>query len=73
VQHKAYGTGPHPIDETERGQTRFYAEVLDLKIANLTLDRRNAMVFPNGLYDTEGRHLSGILGRDVIADSLVFG
>jgi TonB family protein len=31
------------------------------------------MVFPAGLYDTEGRHLSGVLGRDVLADSLVFG
>jgi hypothetical protein len=66
-------TGPHRIDEAERGQTRFYAEVLDLKIAGLTIDRRKAMVFPDGLYDTEGRHLNGILGRDVIADSLVFG
>ncbi|HEX2685222.1 MAG TPA: aspartyl protease family protein, partial [Kofleriaceae bacterium] len=67
------GSGPHRIDETDTGQIRFYAELLDLKIANLTVDRRDAMVFPVGLYDTEGRHLSGILGRDVLADSLVFG
>jgi hypothetical protein len=31
------------------------------------------MVFPVGFYDTEGRHLSGVIGRDVLADSLVFG
>ena len=67
------GTGPHRIDETETGQIRFYAELVDLKVANLTIDRRNTMVFRNGLYDTEGRHLNGILGRDVISDSLVFG
>src|SRR4029079_5351602 len=36
------------------------------------IDRRDAMVFPVGMYDTDGRHLNGIRGRDVIADSLVF-
>jgi hypothetical protein len=67
------GVGPHRIDETNTGQTRIYAEVLDLKIAGLTVERRDAMVFAVGAYDTEGRHVQGILGRDAIADSLVFG
>jgi TonB family protein len=31
------------------------------------------MLFPVGFYDTEGRHINGIIGRDVLADSLVFG
>lgn len=66
------GVGPHRIDETDTGQIRGYAEMLDLKVANLTIDRRDVMVIPVGMYDTEGRHLSGILGRDVLADSLVF-
>src|SRR5262249_44374320 len=65
--------GPKIIDETDTGQTRFYAELVDLQVASLTIARRDVMLFPVGLYDTEGRHLSGILGRDVIADSLVFG
>lgn len=67
------GSGPQRIDETDAEQVRVYAEMVDLKIANLTIDRRDAMVFAVGLYDTEGRHINGILGRDVIADSLVFG
>src|SRR6185295_2433697 len=74
------GVGPHRIDESNTGQTRVYAELLDLKIAGLTVERRDAMVFPTGLYDTEalgsvtgGRHVQGILGRDVLAESLVFG
>jgi TonB family protein len=67
------GSGPPRIDETDTAQVRVYAEMVDLKIANLTIDRRDAMVFAVGLYDTEGRHINGILGRDVIADSLVFG
>src|ERR1044071_7244518 len=67
------GVGPHRIDETNTGQTRVYAELLDLKIAGLTIERRDAMVFAVGAYDTEGRHIQGVLGRDAIADSLVFG
>jgi len=67
------GQGPHRIDETDTGQIRKYAELFDLKVASLAIDRRAVMVFPVGHYDTEGRHVNGILGRDVLADSLVFG
>jgi hypothetical protein len=65
--------GPKIIDEAEIGQTRLYAELLDLRVATLAVARRDVLLFPVGYYDTEGRHISGILGRDVIADSLVFG
>lgn len=67
------GSGPRRVDESETGRVWFYAELRDLKIAGLTIDRRDAMVFPTGLYNAEGRRLHGVLGRDVIADSLVFG
>jgi TonB family protein len=67
------GTGPRRVDESETGRTWLYAELRELKIGSLTIERRDAMVFPSGLYDAEGRRLHGILGRDVIADSLVFG
>jgi hypothetical protein len=67
------GIGPRRIDETDTGQPRFYAELLDFKIAGLTIERRDAMVFPIGFYDAEGRHIRGVLGRDAIADSMVFG
>jgi hypothetical protein len=65
--------GPRIVDETDHGQVRLYAELLGLQVANLTVERRSVLLFPVGYYDTEGRHISGILGRDVIADSLVFG
>ena len=64
--------GPKIIDETDTGQIRFYAELIDLKVATLTIARRDVLLFPNGWYDNAGRHINGILGRDVIADSLVF-
>jgi hypothetical protein len=47
------GQGPHRIDETDTGQTRIYAELLNLQIAGLTIDRRDVMVFRPGMYDTE--------------------
>jgi len=65
--------GPRIIDETNHGQIRLYAELLALRVADLTVERRSVLLFPVGYYDTEARHISGILGRDVIADSLVFG
>src|SRR5262249_2473766 len=74
-----HGTGPERAAETATPQERSYAEVLALKVGNLTIDRRPAMVVPAGLYDTGdtgdagGRHLSGVLGRDVLADAYVFG
>ena len=64
---------PLIIDETEHGQTRLYAELLGLQVAGLKVERRSVLLFPVGYYDTEQRHINGILGRDVIADSLVFG
>ena len=67
------GIGPKRVDESDTGQNRFYAEMLDLQIADLKVERRDAMVFTTGFYDTEGRRISGIIGRDVLADSLVFG
>src|SRR5215470_8045313 len=67
------GQGPRRTDETWTSRPRFYAELLDIRIGNLAIDRRDAMVFAVGAYDTEGRHISGILGRDFLAESLVFG
>lgn len=67
------GTGPHRIDESDTGRTWFYADLHNLQIADLTIDRRDVNVFPNRRYNAEGRRIHGVLGRDVIADSMVFG
>jgi hypothetical protein len=65
--------GPEIIDETNTGQVRVYAELLDLKVSALAIERRSVMLYPAGYYDSEGRHINGVLGRDVIDDALVFG
>jgi hypothetical protein len=65
--------GPPRLDETDTQRTRAYAEVIGLEIGTLIVERREAMVAPRGAYDLAGRRIHGVIGRDVIADSLVFG
>ena len=65
--------GPKLLDETDTGQIRFYAEVPNLEIGTLIIQRQNAMIVRRGTFDREGRRILGILGHDVLADSLVFG
>jgi len=67
------GRGPSRIDETASEQMRGYAELLDLKVGDLAISRRQVMLVPTGFYNTDGRRLNGVLGRDILADSLVFG
>lgn len=65
--------GPVRIDENGAPQVRGYTELVDVKLGDLNIGRRAVMVVPANFYDTRGRHLNGVLGRDVIRPSLVFG
>ena len=65
--------GPHRLDETDTQQPRFYAEVLALEIGSLIIERRDAMIVKANTLDANGRRIHGMLGKDVLADSLVFG
>jgi hypothetical protein len=65
--------GPERLDETDTQRRRAYAELVGLEVGTLIVERREAMVVPRNTYDQIGRRIHGVLGRDVIADSLVFG
>jgi hypothetical protein len=52
---------------------RFNAELRDLQIGNLYVETRRAIVVPHETLSASGRPIMGVLGRNVIADSLVFG
>lgn len=67
------GRGPARVDEAASEQMRGYAELLDLKVGSLAIDRRQVMMVPSDFYNTEGRRVNGVLGRDVIGGALVFG
>jgi len=65
--------GPHRLDESDTQQPRIYAELIGLEVGNLIIERRDVMVVRPGAFDVAGRRIAGVLGRDVIADSLAFG
>lgn len=69
----ATSRGPVLLDETGTEAMRAYAELLDLQLGTLSVDRRIVMLVPSDFYNTEARRVNGVIGRDVLVDSLVFG
>ena len=68
------GQGPHLLDETDTQQPRFYAEILEWKLGTLTVKGpKPAQLVPPNTFDADGRRIHGVIGRDIISDSLVFG
>lgn len=65
--------GPPRLDETDTQRARAYTELIGLEVGTLIVERRDAMVVPRHSLDASGRRIHGVLGRDVLADSLVFG
>jgi len=53
-------------------RVRFNAELRNLEVGNLDVEVRRALVVPHGTLRASGREVMGVLGRNVIADSLVF-
>jgi hypothetical protein len=70
----ATGEGPRMLAENDTEQNRFYAEILSWKIGTLTVQGpKPAQIVGKGTFDVDGRRVHGVIGRDIIADSLVFG
>jgi len=67
------GEGPHLLDESDTEHPSFVAEVRDLQLGTLTVTRSEANAVRPGVLEREGRKVQGVLGRNIIADSLVFG
>jgi hypothetical protein len=67
------GIGPHIDDESDTQRPTIVVETQKIQIGDLQVDHRVVLVRDNHVFDTAGRRIRGILGRDVIADSLVFG
>lgn len=66
------GKGKQMDDESDTQRERFYAETLGVEIGTLTVERITAEVLSDHAFDIDGRSIDGLLGRDVIADSLGF-
>ncbi|HVK83861.1 MAG TPA: retropepsin-like aspartic protease [Kofleriaceae bacterium] len=64
--------GPARIDETNREHPRFYVDVRGLELGSLIVEHVTAMIVKTSALDTNGRRVHGVIGRDALADSLVF-
>jgi hypothetical protein len=70
----ATGEGPRMLDENDTEQNKFYAEIISWQIGSLTVQGpKPAQIVGKGTFDVDGRRVHGVIGRDIIADSLVFG
>ncbi len=68
------GQGPHILAEDDTQQPAFYAEVMQWTLGSLEIaGPKPALAVKAGSLDREGRRIHGVIGRDIIADSLVFG
>ncbi|HEY5936965.1 MAG TPA: retropepsin-like aspartic protease [Kofleriaceae bacterium] len=65
--------GPHRLDEADTQQARIYAEIVGLEIGSLIIERVDVIIVKTSTYDFAGRGIHGVIGKDVLADSLVFG
>jgi len=66
------GLGPEQINENDDSIPVRQAEVRNLSVGNLTVSNRRVRVHKTGAFWSSGRRVRGLLGRNVIADSLVF-
>ncbi|HWM87836.1 MAG TPA: retropepsin-like aspartic protease [Kofleriaceae bacterium] len=70
---KAYTVqGPHQLNERDRRVPVFIAEVKKIRIGELEVDNIRMRVHKAGTFWAGGRRVRGILGRDILADSLMF-
>lgn len=65
--------GPRRLDEQDTTHPTFYTRVTHLKAGDLTVSLLEVAEAEAHAFDTDGRRIYGVLGKDVIADSLVFG
>lgn len=61
------------VDESDKARGLKMAEVLRIQIGTLTVRQKSFWVMGVGAFNHAGRQIRGVIGRDILADSLVFG
>jgi hypothetical protein len=61
------------VDESDKARSLEFAEVLRVQIGTLTVRQKQFWVMGVGAFNHAGRQIRGVIGRDILADSLVFG
>lgn len=65
--------GPLRLDEAGTPQQRPYTALQALEIGSLIIDQRDAIIVRANSFDSAGRRIHGLLGRDVLGNASVFG
>lgn len=65
--------GTEFVDESDKARGLKFAEVLRIQVGTLTVRQKSFWVMGVGAFNHAGRQVRGVLGRDILADSLVFG
>jgi len=66
-------SGAREIDESDTSHPIFHAVVTNMRIGDLSISQRTVLVAKHMAFAGDGRPIAGVLGRDIVADSLVFG
>lgn len=67
------GFGPDRLDEGDTRRHVRLADVRSMRLGDLTLSSPELEVMPVGTFNTDTRQVRGVIGRDILADSLTFG
>jgi len=65
--------GPPVVDESGTPQPVKYTTITSIEIGSVIVESRTVLVVHGGAFDTGARRISGVLGRDIIDDTLLFG
>ena len=60
-------------DEQDTTHGTKTADILDLKIGTLDVHFRSMWVLPDNMFNSGGRTIRGVIGRDIITEATVFG
>jgi hypothetical protein len=67
------GYGPEFVDESDKLRPTKFAEVTRISIGDLTVRSKTFYADEVGTFNVAGRQIRGVIGKDILADSLVFG
>ena len=65
--------GPPVVDESGTPQPVKYTTITSVEIGSVIVESRPVLVVRAGAFDSGARRISGVLGRDIIDDALLFG
>lgn len=66
-------TGGRAYDESDTGRALRIATITHLRMGELTISQLEVFVTPKSTFNSQRRRLFGVIGHDVIKDSVVFG